>query len=82
MANIRQILVGLVFWFFGFLKVYFDSFGPDKCLGSHAASKQTKKTKQPVNTKNTNNWVHRYLWLVYWNGQTKVPLLFLKWGAK
>lgn len=38
MANIRQILVGLVFWFFGFLKVYFDSFGPNKCPCSHTAS--------------------------------------------
>lgn len=73
MANIRQILVGLVFWFFGFLKVYFDSFGLNKYPSSHTASKQTKKTKQTVNSRNTNNWVYRCIWLVYSSGQVKAP---------
>lgn len=77
MVNIRRILVGLFFWFFGFLKVYFASFGSNKCPCSHTASKQTKKTKRPINTKNTNNWVHRNIWLAYWSGSSKsAPFIY------
>lgn len=82
MANIRQILVGLVFWFFGFLKVYFDSFGLNKCSGSHMASKQTKKTKKTVNTSNASNWVHRCILFGLLEWPCKAPRLFWRWSAK